>query len=393
MAVVNLMADASSERSPEMIQALIIYAIAVHARYEPGEAMTAITKAADIAIGLGMNRAEYAEAHGFNDPVVEESMRRTWWELYVADGYLASLHRHTTFRSNSVPSTAYLPCEESLYSNGLVVSEHATLDQFDSRHFADEERQFSSFCYRIDAIRIMARVMAVSTENETHADAIQAIDNAIAAWRFNLPNDKAGIVDHTGEVDQMMFQALLYIQSASIFLHFPRSELPISMPAAAEIQCAQRHMAQVSPTSTQHAAKALAASKDLANLASLPMDKYSPFFICGLVFACVVQLSACSAYPRGSTEQNRDRVALLIGLLKSLSRHWSIAKYVSQQLRRAANEIFNPRPEAVTSTHSSNSTYDSGIDVNFPSDISWFDMFYNDGAQGMQVQAMELNGL
>ncbi|KXS94093.1 hypothetical protein AC578_10525 [Pseudocercospora eumusae] len=393
MAVVNLMADAGSERSPEMVQALVIYAIAVHARYEPGEAMTAITKAADIAIGLGMNRAEFAEAHGFNDPVLEESMRRTWWELYVADGYLASLHRHTTFRSNSVPSTAYLPCEESLYSNGLVVSEHATLDQFDSRHFADEERQFSSFCYRIDAIRIMARVMAVSTENETHADAIQAIDNAIAAWRFNLPNEKAGIVDHTGEVDQMMFQALLYIQSASIFLHFPRSELPISMPAAAEIQCAQRHMAQVSPTSTQHAAKALAASKDLANLASLPMDKYSPFFICGLVFACVVQLSACSAYARGSTEQNRDRVALLIGLLKSLSRHWSIAKYVSQQLRRAANEIFNARPEAVSSTHSSNSTYDSGIDVNFSSDISWFDMFYNDGVQGVQVQTMELNGL
>lgn len=357
--------------------------------------MSAVNKAAQIAMELQMHRAEFAEAHGHGNTILEESLRRTWWELYVADGYLASLHRHTSFRSNTVQCTTYLPCEDKSYANGLVPSTNVTIEQFDSRHFADEDWEFSSFCYRIDAIRIMARVMAVSTANETHADAIQAIDNAIAAWKFNLPNEKAGIVDHTGEVDQMMFQAFLYIQCASIFLHFPRSELPISMPAAAEIQCAQRHMAQVSPTSTQHAAKALAASKDLANLASLPMDRYSPFFICGLVFACVVQLSACSAYPRGSTEQNRDRVALLIGLLKSLSQHWSIAQYVSQQLRRAANEIFNPRPEAATTPQSSGgSTYDSGIDVTiFPSDMSWLDVFYNDGMQGIQVQAMELPNL
>jgi len=196
----------------------------------------------------------------------------------------------------------------------------------------------------------------------------------------------------------MMFQAHVFIQCASIFLHFPRSELPITMPPSAEIACAQQHMEQVSPTSTQHAVKAINASKDLTNLAALPVEKHSPFFICGLVFAAIVQLSACSAYPRSSTEQNRDSVALIIGLLKSSSRHWAIAKYVGQQLKRAANEIFNPRPECAAATPSSGagtgSTDDSGIDMtSFPTDISWLDLFYNDGLQGSGIAGSEMPGL
>lgn len=353
--------------------------------------MPAMTKAADLAIELRMNTADFAAKHGHGDAIYEESLRRTWWELFVADGYLAALHRHTSFRTNAVLSSALLPCEDIDFSEGSIPTTLHSLDQFDGRLFSDEERHFSSFCYRIDAIRILSRVLAVSTTNEAHADAIQAIDNAIASWKFHLPNEKATIVNHAGEVDQMLFQATMFIQCASIFLHFPRSELPITMPPAAEIACAQQHMEQVSPTSTQHAVKAMTASKDLANLATLPIEKNSPFLICGLVFACIVQLSACSAYPRSTTQQNRDRVALLIGVLKSLSRNWAISQYVSTQLKRAANEIFNPRNDVCAAP--SSSSYDSGVDLTtFPTDMSWFDLFYNEGMQGMQGQ-MDMTGL
>lgn len=282
-----------------------------------------------------------------------------------------------------------------------------SLAQFDARLFADEDFSFSSYSYRIEAIRILARVIAVSGANEAPADGIQAIDNAIASFKHHLPNDKAGVIDRCGEGDQMIFQALMFIQCASIFLHFPRSELPITMPVSAEITCARQHMeqvrldfciatlrlsnaTQVSPVSTQHAAKSMAASKDLANLASLPIEKHSPFLICGLVFSCVVQLSVCSAYSQSSTQQNRDRVALILGVLKSLSRTWAIAQYVSQQLKRAASEIFAPRPEV--SSVPSSSSYDSGIDMTgFPADMSWLDFFYNPNdpnTNGMQNQFM-----
>lgn len=150
---------------------------------------------------------------------------------------------------------------------------------------------------------------------------------------------------------------------------------------------------QVSPTSTQHAAKAMAASKELVNLAALPMEKHSPFFICGLVFACIVQLSACSAYPgKSSTQQNRDRVALTLGALKSFSETWIIAQYVSQQLKRAASEIFKPRPEAAAAP--SSSSYDSGIDISgFAADISWLDLFYPNDGSGAGINNHLLSGV
>lgn len=428
-------------QTPETVQALLLYAIALHSRYEPMEAMSAISKATNLAIELGMHQSDYARTHGGGDAVLEESFRRTWWELYVTDGYLAALHRQVNFRCNMVSASksdirgprcrqfacrlpfvmwaplsnangfnnaaTYLPCEDSAYSQGAVPSSPMSLAHFDARLFADEDYSFSSFCYRIEAIRILARVIAVSAANEAHADGIQAIDNAIASFKHHLPNEKAAIIDHSGESDQMMFQALVFIQCASIFLHFPRSELPITMPSSAEIACAREHMeqvcfdhdgrlrqmsdsAKVSPVSNQHAAKSMAASKDLANLAALPMEKHSPFFICGLVFSCVVQLSACSAYPQSSTQQNRDRVALILGVLKSFSRTWTIAQYVSQQLKRAASEIFAPRSEA--STVPTSASYDSGIDMTgFPADMSWLDFFYNPNdmaATGMQHQFM-----
>ncbi|CAK4030921.1 related to C6 transcription factor [Lecanosticta acicola] len=372
----------ATDKSPEMVQALLLYAMALHARYEPVDAMPAVTRAVDIAIQLGMHTAEFAIAHGNGDAVYEESLRRTWWELFITDGYLAALHRHTNFKANSVVTSTHLPCESNAYEDGSIPSNPLSIQQYDGRLFGDDDLHFSSFCYRIDAVRILARVIAVSSTNEAHADAIQAIDNALASWKFHLPTDKAGILTHAGETDEMMFQANMFIHISSIFLHFPRSELPITMPPAAEIDCAQQHMEQVSPTSTQHAVKAMAASKDLANLAALPVERHSPFFICTLVFACVVQISACTAYPRDATQQNRDRVALIIGVLKSLSRNWAIAQFVSSQLKRAANEVFNPRDDA-SAASSGGSTYDSGIDLgNFPSDMSWLELFYNEGMQG-----------
>ncbi|GIZ47584.1 hypothetical protein CKM354_001067200 [Cercospora kikuchii] len=382
----------SNEKSPEMVQASLLYSMSLHARYEPLGAMAAISKAADVALELGMYQAEFAFQQGRGDTVYEESLRRTWWELFVTDGYFASLHRQTSFKSNSVNITTLLPCEAEVYEQ-CRIPQPLSLEKYDDRLFGDEDWHFSSASYRIDAIRILARVIAVSSANEVHADSIQSIDNAMASWKFHIPNDKAGIVLRSGEVDQMMFQAFLFVYISNIFLHFPRSELPITMPASAEIACARRHMEQVSPTSSQHAAKALSASKELTNLASLPVERYSPFFICGLVFACVVQLSACSAYPKATTEPNRDRVALIIGVLKSLSRNWSIATYVGQQLKKAAHEIFHPRAE--TASVQSASSYDSAIGdmTGFAPDMSWFDMFYSDGMQGLAMGPGELAGL
>ena len=359
--------------SPYAVQSLLLYAICLYAGSERAKAVRILARASDLAIELALNRADYASTYGVQDALVEESWRRTWWELYVVDGSFAAMQRQTTFRCNAVELTAYLPCEENVYREGMLPPQPATLEQLDSRFFADEEQPFASACYRIEAVRIMGQVLAASNGGENCPDDIQAVDNAIAAWRLHLPFAKTGIIDRFGEVDQMILQAHAFIYTATIILHFPRSELPLTLPTAADIACAAR-MTQASPTSAQHATKAISASKDLSDLAGLPVDKYSPLFTCGLVFACIVQLSACSAHPHDCITQHRDRVALMTGVLKSIGRSWAIARDVILHLNKIANGVFKPHDTA--GVVMCQPFIDSGLDVDSMfNNMSWLDFF------------------
>jgi hypothetical protein len=42
------------------------------------------------------------------------------------------------------------------------------------------------------------------TVGEETADNVQAVDNAIAAWRYHLPAEKATYIDNLGIFDQMI---------------------------------------------------------------------------------------------------------------------------------------------------------------------------------------------
>lgn len=372
------------EKTFHMVQALLLHAIALHGRGEAGEAQTILTQAVDLAIELGMNQREFASAHGMQDAVLEESLRRTWWELYVVDGYMAAIHRQTGFRSSTVNLYALLPCEESTYTDGICIPSPCSLDSFDARFFADEELIFSSFCYRIEAVRIIARVLATAGLDGAHNDEVQAVDNALAGWIHHLPIAKADIISNDGEIDQMILQAHFMIQCASIFLHFRRSDLLVALPATAEIVCAQ-NVAQISPTSAYHTVKAIEASKELSDIAALPIPvlKHTPFFVCGLVLSCIVQLSACSVRERSRLQQYRDRVVLMTGVLRSLSPTWAISQYVLQQLKKVANEVFSTRFESTV--RQSSSSRDSGIDMSGwgsgSSDVSWLEFLCTDELQ------------
>jgi hypothetical protein len=104
------------------------------------------------------------------------------------------------------------------------------------------------------------------------------------------------VTTETGQVDEILFQAQMIIQCASIILHCPRSNLPHKIAAAADITGRQGD-AHVSPTSTQHihTIKAIDASQQISNLGALrtTIQTHTPFFSSGLVLATVVQFSAC----------------------------------------------------------------------------------------------------
>ncbi|OCK74849.1 hypothetical protein K432DRAFT_309837 [Lepidopterella palustris CBS 459.81] len=372
-----------SERSVFLVQSLLLYALALHARLEAAKAVKVLARASALAIELGLNRAEFASTYGMQDVLVEESFRRTWWELYVVDGYFSALHRYPTFKCNTVELTVGLPCEDKMYVEGIQLPRPATLDQFDRRFFANDDQHFTSACYRIGAIRMIARAMAVQEFGEEGVDNLQAVDNAIAAWKFHLPDEKARTLESTGEVDQMMLQARSFINLASIRLHFPRSELLLKLPFVTHIACLES-VSQASPKSVHHSAKAISASKELSDLAALPVDKHSPLFVCGLVFGCIVQLSACAAQGHDCTVEHHERVALMTGVLKQMSSTWPLSLDALRHLNAIANEVFNPRP--ITNPRTRQSPSDSAIDMTDASEtFSWLEQFFVGDPNGQYI--------
>jgi hypothetical protein len=101
------------------VQAMLILAIGLDGYTLQEKALQFLVQAQDIALELGMNRREFAVLNGSELNVLEESWRRTWWELFVVDGMIAGVHQKSSFRLNDIPAEVGLPCEEEQYVNGV----------------------------------------------------------------------------------------------------------------------------------------------------------------------------------------------------------------------------------------------------------------------------------
>lgn len=334
----------------EMVQARLLYATLLLARNESRGGQPMLSHAVESAIKLGIYRREFAGSHADLQPVVEESMRRTWYELYVLDGCIAASQRESSFKTSTVNANVLLPCEDSLYEHGMCLPSSASRDDFENSVFADEETVFSSFCYRIEAVRLLGRVLSITGKHGVQREQVQAADNALAAFLHHLPPTKREpeIINLSGEVDCLMFQAHMIVQYATILLHFPRgdlaspgsitTELPGDSTAKFVCPCTRQHV---------HSIKAIDASKSISMLAAfrIPVQRQTPLFIYPLALAAIVQLSVCTINSKNSKlglEQHPDRVKLILGVLKSLSRYWSIADVLLRPLKKVALRVFQP---------------------------------------------------
>ncbi|KJR81027.1 C6 transcription factor [Sporothrix schenckii 1099-18] len=405
LALADSMADSAAEvnthRIVAMVQALTMMAIALHARHELAASDRAVARALQLAVDRGMHRRPFASS---SRTVQHESWRRTWWELYIVDGYLTALHHRSVFRSGGIGANVLLPCEEDVYAraaDGERLPPPLSLDDFDARLFSSFDSdgdndsdggskdvdtmhrgRFSSFAYRIDAVRLLGRVLAVTrtsqaqfhnqtetrtrtqtqTQTQTQAqDSFSSVDSALAGWQHHLHPSKTDVVrlgvGRDGSViDEMLFQAHMLVHYATLVLHCPRSDLVVTLPAAARISCGQADGLGPGPGAAAHAARATRASTRLSGLAALcapVVQEHTPFFVCGLLLGATVQLAACASRP-ALRWPFRDSILLAIGVLKTLGRTWALAHNALRLLRDVAGEVLQQ------SVHSSDSSSGSG---------------------------------
>ena len=207
------------------VQGLMLFGMSLFARFEQDSALTVFNRAIDLALSLGMNSKNFALNHGVGNPIIEESWRRTWWELYMVDGILASLNSvQHVFRLQNIQTDVPLPGEEINYAQCQPTHTLRSQSDFLDRSFAMESYPYSSMAYKIEAVRLMGKVVRVGFA--TSDEQVEGLDTNLASFALSLPPNKRHIVERGGTVDEVLFSTHNIIDCALIMLHRPRSSLP-----------------------------------------------------------------------------------------------------------------------------------------------------------------------
>lgn len=329
----NLVFDPSIPEDGFKVQALILLTLTSYARFERDVGNRALTAAIDLALRIGLNSNSFAYNQ---NPVFQESWRRTWWELYTITG-LISLIGGTNLRL-SQPDHMILPahCEDYETCQTFRIK---TTEEMQQRFSTESNERWSSFAYRVEAMRILSNVLDIAPD--TAGPRCDAANASISSFLLSLPPDKSDGLKNDGETDEVMSCALMIIHLASICLHLPRSNLA-AVRGFKTVCGNERGHIGAEETKAHHAA-ALRSAKALSNLISSrsSLKSLSPCFSCAIAFAAVVQLSECLV--RKSPESNylKEHVQLELSALKVLGKIWPIARVVRGQIAQFSREVLS----------------------------------------------------
>ena len=111
----------TSNKDGTFVQALLLLAIGLHIENDDEDSASVLSSAVALALDLGMHCRDFAYIHGESDPIVEESWRRTWWELFVVDGMMGGVNQKYNLQLMQVDMNVSLPCEEVDYASGVSI--------------------------------------------------------------------------------------------------------------------------------------------------------------------------------------------------------------------------------------------------------------------------------
>ncbi|KAF7586651.1 hypothetical protein BBP40_008520 [Aspergillus hancockii] len=336
------------------VQAVLLYSIATYWQNEPKKALDLLDRTINMALKLGMNKQAFASANGKGDPVIEESWRRTWWQIYATDAHIAGSTHTFPFRTSHIEMDVDLPCEEDEYETGNIPRPR-TLHEYDMREFAgDDSPEFSSFAELAGLTRSLDLALASrQILGSANAHAICAnMDASVTAWRSLLPPSKKEIARGDGSFDEILFKANMVIHTYVVDVHRRLSALEYSAIEAVA------HCAPPPPFAIQgfdaqdrqlHTAKALRAIEQFDELLTLPTNiaTHTPFIICMIANTVIAHLSACRFVFQGQQlKLARERIRLSMGALKVLGGHWPMGRRTYQEVGIIAREILGFKEKA-----------------------------------------------
>lgn len=109
----------ASMADPIMVQCHLLFSMALFWYGQETEAQREMNTAIRLGLDLQLYIREFAVAQGGQDPVLQESWRRTWWMVYIIDSYYAGTLGTNKSDLWNLEMTVDLPCEESDYESGV----------------------------------------------------------------------------------------------------------------------------------------------------------------------------------------------------------------------------------------------------------------------------------
>ena len=338
------------------VQSLLLLAMALFARFEQAQGFDTLQTAVNLALRLGMNHRSYSSFNGQGNKILEESFRRTWWNLYTVDGLVSAIDGlGWTCSLRDIPTDVPLPCECADYMECRPTLSNKSFFDMQNRIFADQNHSWSSFAYEVEAVRLMQNVLQSRTRDQRFTDAdVEALDASLSGFQFSLPSSKRDLAERDGKIDEVLFAAHMIVHWSIILLHRPRSSLT-SLGNPYETVCSQGDLATppVLPRAI-HTSKAVRAANELSKMTSIrvPLSVHTPCFTCAISKAAMVHLPAYTLETSLSAASTiKERLQLAVSALSTIGEVWPMAKMVKVQVSAYAREVLmiprTPASEAV----------------------------------------------
>jgi hypothetical protein len=119
---------------------------------------------------------------------------------------------------------ADLPLNLFSLENGVltpvkVIPQAHSIDDFEDESFDGRDFSYSSFTYRIAAIRNLGRIFSAKQQSSMlDGPAVHRLDAHLVNWRLHLPESKRACISKDGQLDEMLFQAHMITAALVYFL-------------------------------------------------------------------------------------------------------------------------------------------------------------------------------
>ncbi|KAM5380086.1 hypothetical protein ACJZ2D_003733 [Fusarium nematophilum] len=319
-----------------LVQAMVLLVIGLDGNRQRKKVKKLLAESQNLSVQIGLNTRLFASLNGQGMPMLEESWRRTWWELYIVDALIAGVHRATKFVLYSLPADVALPCEEYQYLSGHI-PRPSHLEDMDKIGFLDGGQEFSSFAYRIQGARILGRLQ--SGHKAKHVAQIEAL---LSNWRLHLPSSKQDVYQSDGHLDEMLFQAHMMIHAISILLHQPYSQLDPS-PTRNIDACAPNTPALSGDAFNGHTKHTIQSAHELSKLVThrVSLLSHTHFFAYMVTLSSTIHLSNWSlAFVPQNDDHLRQSIRLNLGALIKYSEIWPAAQHLGMQVKAIAQQVY-----------------------------------------------------